>query len=136
MKGGPSKMALRAFRDFSVEQGGCVDEDGNYDEIQMSIESLATYVIGGATYVFDRDERVQEVIYDFDENAVERVESFSVKNHIYRIISSSEKKQTAVGVEITNPQTKKSLVDLVKDDILKGKERLCWEICQGWRREE
>ena len=72
MKRGPSKMALRAFRDFSVEQGGCVDEDGNYDEIQMSIEGLATYVIGGATYVFDRDERVQEVIYDFDENAVER----------------------------------------------------------------
>ncbi len=127
-------MTLITFRDFSVEKQGYVDNDREYDMSRMNDERLETYALSGALYVFDYSKRIENA-RDIEE--IERIEEnvISPQSLIYRVISSSEKAQTATGVEIKNQKKKKSLCDTIKEAIVKQNEREAWETCQGWRRE-
>ncbi|MAH46622.1 hypothetical protein CMI37_12395 [Candidatus Pacearchaeota archaeon] len=132
-------MSLRTFRGFSVKREGYVDEFGNPDMSQMTMEGLTTYSFAGALYVFDYNERLQDVFCeDLSEQfrCSDRITAapFSSKNRIYRIISASEKSKSATGTEIKDPNKKKSLCDNIRDDIIQSNERESWEICQGWHR--
>lgn len=126
-------MTLRTFRDFSVERQGYVDNEGEYDSCRMEGERLRTYFLSGASYVFDYSKRIEEAKSLIELDKVE-ANVFSPKSLIYRIISSSEKAQTATGVEVKDTGKKKTLCDKIAQAEVKRSEREAWEICQGWRK--
>lgn len=127
-------MTLRTFRDFSFGEQGYVDEDGIYEEFRINSENLETFPVSGALYVFDYSKRIEETQGQREIDLVEE-HVVSPKSFIYRIISSSEKAQTATGVEIQDLDKKKTLCNKIKDQEIARQEREYWETCQGWRRE-
>jgi hypothetical protein len=129
-------MEMNILKDFSVEKGGYVGADGEYDDVTTAMRGVEVHTIGGVPYIFDGGERMLKAIYEGAEEDAERVDPVSKRSRIYRCVPLSGDGQAVAGIEVTDRNKKSYLVAQVANSQVERNQRQAWEISQGWHRDD